>query len=442
VSLTTHATDSLTIRGVRAGLAGEVEVPGDKSISHRAVMLGAIAEGTTRIRNFLPAPDCLATLAAVRDLGVAVERSGNELLVHGRGRAGLREPSRPVECGGSGTTMRLLAGLLAGQSFNSVLVGNEQLSRRPMDRVVIPLREMGAEITGRDGGRFAPLSITGRQLRGIDYHMPVASAQVKSAMLLAGLFAEGGTTVHEPMASRDHTERMLAAMGAELWFATEAVGVAPPQELKPLGMRVPGDISSAAFLLVAALIVPGSRVLLPSVGVNPGRTGILWALTRRMGGRVTLHNERMEGAEPVADLEVTAGALKSPAISPESIPSMIDELPILAVAATQARGVTEVRGAAELRVKETDRIATTVAELRRMGAKIEALPDGFRVQGPTSLRGTTVSSHGDHRLAMALAVASLVADGETLVQDAECAQDSFPGFAAALASLTAAGVQP
>jgi 3-phosphoshikimate 1-carboxyvinyltransferase len=435
---------ALRVSGPQPALSGEVRVPGDKSISHRALILGAIASGTTRVRNFLPANDCLATLQAVRALGVAVEQvSPDELLVHGVGLHGLREPSRPIECGGSGTTMRLLAGLLAGQTFNSVLVGNEQLSRRPMDRVVIPLREMGAEITGRDVGRFAPLSITGRQLRGIDYHMPVASAQVKSAVLLSGLFAEGGTTVYEPlgMASRDHTERMLAAMGAELRFATGAVGVAPPRELKPLDLRVPGDISSAAFLLVAALIVPGSRVLLPSVGVNPGRTGILWALTRRMGGRVALHNERMEGDEPVADLEVTAGALKSPVISPESIPSMIDELPILAVAATQARGVTEVRGAAELRVKETDRIATTVAELRSMGAKIEALPDGFRVQGPTPLRGATVSSHGDHRLAMALAVAGLVADGETLVQDAECAQDSFPGFAAALASLTAAGVQ-
>jgi 3-phosphoshikimate 1-carboxyvinyltransferase len=435
----TAAPERLTIRGAGSGLSGQVEVPGDKSISHRALILGAIASGTSRVRNFLPANDCLATLQAVRDLGVRVEQiAEDELLVHGVGLHGLREPSRPIDCGGSGTTMRLLAGLLAGQPFNSELVGNEQLSRRPMDRVVIPLREMGANITGREGGRFAPLSITGSQLRGITYHMPVASAQVKSALLLAGLYADGGVAVFEPpqMSSRDHTERMLAAMGAHLWLTIGGVDLPPPRELRPLDLRVPGDISSAAFLLVAASIIPGSRVTLPGVGVNPGRTGILWALTRRMGGRITLQNERMEGHEPVADLEVTYNSLKSPAISPEAIPSLIDELPVLAVAATQARGVTEIRGAAELRVKETDRIATTVEELQRMGAKIEALPDGFVVKGPTRLRGAHVSSHGDHRLAMALAVAALAAEGETTIEDTACIDDSFPGFEAALAKLT------
>jgi 3-phosphoshikimate 1-carboxyvinyltransferase len=434
--------DVLRVSGPQPPLSGEVRVPGDKSISHRALILGAIASGTTRVRNFLPANDCLATLRAVRALGVEVEQvSPDELLVHGVGLRGLREPSEPIECGGSGTTMRLLAGLLAGQPFDSVLAGNAQLSRRPMDRVVIPLREMGATITGRDGGRLAPLSISGSRLGGTTYRLPVASAQVKSALLLAGLFAEGITTLEEPLPTRDHTERMLAAMGVEVESRQGAVSVRPPSQLRQLDLCVPGDISSAAFLLVAASIVPDSRIALPRVGVNPGRTGILRALAR-MGSHVVLHNERLEGGEPVADLEASYTPLRGIAVGPEEVPNMIDELPILAVAATQARGVTEIRGAAELRVKETDRIATTVEELSRMGAKIEALPDGFRVKGPTQLRGAVVSSHGDHRLAMALAVAGLVADGETVVQDAECAQDSFPGFESALASLASEGVQP
>ncbi len=428
------APNTLRVQAARSGLVGQIEVPGDKSISHRAAILGAIGDGVTRISNFLPANDCLATLDVIRGLGIEVEHQGESLLVHGQGLAGLMEPARPLECGGSGTTMRLLAGLLAGQPFYSVLAGNAQLSRRPMDRVAVPLRGMGATILGREVGRYAPLSIVGGNLQGMRYEMPVASAQVKSALLLAGLFAEGAITIVELAPSRDHTERMLAAMGASLTVEHGAVEVQPAVRLNPLDVRVPGDISSAAFMLAAAALVPGSCITVPGVGVNPGRVGILRAL-ERMGAGLRLYDERLDNGEPVACLGLRHGPLRGIYISPEEVPGMIDELPLLAVIATQAEGATEVRGAAELRVKETDRIATTVSELRRMGAHIEALPDGFIVEGPVQLHAAYVSSHGDHRLAMALAVAALAADGETTIEDTACIDDSFPGFEKALWTL-------
>lgn len=428
---------SLAVEGPIAPFDGRLTVPGDKSISHRAAMLGGVAEGVTRIRNFLPANDCLATLDVMRGLGVEVEYRVGEVLVHGRGMVGLVEPARPLECGGSGTTMRLISGLLAGQPFYSVLACNAQLSRRPMDRVARPLREMGATILGREGGRLAPLSIQGGNLHGISYRPPVASAQIKSAVLLAGLFAQGETVVEEPTPTRDHTERMLMSMGADLAVEGKVVRVRASR-LHAIDVDVPGDISSAAFILAAAAIVPGSRVVVEGVGVNPGRTGFLHAL-ERMGALVRLHGERDSNGEPVADVEVSYAGLHGIAISAQEVPGMIDELPLLAVVATQAEGVTEVRGAAELRVKETDRIATTAAELARMGARVEALPDGFRVHGPTPLLGAQVSSHGDHRLAMSLCVAALVARGVTTVEDTECADDSFPGFEAALRTLTEGG---
>jgi 3-phosphoshikimate 1-carboxyvinyltransferase len=424
----------LTLRKAAAGLRGTVGVPGDKSISHRAAIFAALAEGTTRIRNFLPANDCLATLDVVRGLGIEIEYGSEEVLVHGRGLNGLREPTRPLECGGSGTTMRLMSGLLAGQPFYSVLASNAQLARRPMDRVAVPLRAMGATILGREGGRYAPLSIVGGSLAGIRYEMPVASAQVKSAILLAGLFAEGETEVVEPAPSRDHTERMLRAMGAPIHVEGNVVSVHRAAHLNALDIRVPGDISSAAFLAAAAAIVPGSRITIPGVGLNPGRVGIVNVL-RRMGAALSLHNERLENGEPVADIEIEHSALLGTQISPEEVPGLIDELPVLAVIATQADGVTEVRGAAELRVKETDRIATTVGELQRLGAGIEALPDGFIVRGPVQLKCGEVSSHGDHRLAMSLAVAALAADGESTIEDTACIADSFPGFEQALAAV-------
>ncbi|MEO5952803.1 MAG: 3-phosphoshikimate 1-carboxyvinyltransferase, partial [Chloroflexia bacterium] len=341
---------------------------------------------------------------------------------------------RPLECGGSGTTIRLMSGILAGQPFYSVLASNAQLGKRPMDRIATPLRRMGATVLGRQGGKFTPLTIQGGKLKAITYKPPVASAQIKSAVLLAGLFADGITTVEEMLPTRDHTERMLRAMGAQILTDGTRISITPRPILAPLTIRIPGDMSSAAFLLVAASIVPGSQLLIRRIGINPGRVGILGAL-QRMGADLTLQREGMENGERVADLQIGYNALNGISITPEEVPGLIDELPVIAVAATQANGVTEVRGAAELRVKETDRIGTTVSELRRMGANIEALPDGFRIMGPTPLHGAQVSSHGDHRLAMALTVAALVAEGETVIEGIECTRDSFPGFEDTLAQL-------
>jgi 3-phosphoshikimate 1-carboxyvinyltransferase len=424
-------------------LRGHARVPGDKSISHRTLLLGAIAEGTSRVENFLPAADCLATLRAVRALGIEVEElAPTTLIIHGQGLHGLREPDDVLDCGRSGTTMRLLAGMLAGQPFLSVLTGNAQLRRRPMGRVVEPLRRMGATVLGREGGRRPPLALQGGNLRGIDYTLPVASAQVKSALLLAGLYADGPTTLHVPGPARDHTERMLIAMGGRLQMADGRLRIDPGERLQASDVTVPGDFSSAAFLIVAATLVPGSEITIKGVGVNPTRIGLLDTL-QAMGADVTLHNERTVSGEPVADLTARASELRGVEVSGALVVRAIDEFPILAVAATQAQGETVVRDAAELRVKETDRVATTVQELRRLGAEIAPRPDGFLVHGPTPLRspelvegrGAAVHSHGDHRLAMALAVAGLVASGETLVQDAGCIADSFPGFETTLAHL-------
>jgi 3-phosphoshikimate 1-carboxyvinyltransferase len=412
-------------------------VPGDKSISHRVLLLSAIAEGKSRVDGFLPAADCLATLDAVRSLGVAVEeRSPTSLTVHGVGLHGLQEPEKVLDCRRSGTTMRLLAGLLAGQRFLSVLSGAAQLRRRPMARIVKPLQSMGAVVLGRDGGRLPPLAIQGGDLCGIDYALPVASAQVKSAILLAALYARGATELSVPGPARDHTERMLAAMGVVLEIGEGMVEIEPGQFLNPVDVTVPGDVSSAAYLVVAASVLPGSEITIEGVGVNPTRTGLLDIL-RAMGADLTLADERVMGGEPIAQLRVRGAELHGVEVGGELVVRAIDEFPVLAVAATQACGETMVRDAAELRVKETDRIATTVRELRRLGAEIEPRPDGFVVHGPTLLKGAAVNSHGDHRLAMALAVAGLAARGETVVEDTACIADSFPGFARMLASLGA-----
>ncbi len=422
-----------------APLRGQVRVPGDKSISHRALLLGAIADGPSRVEGFLPAADCQVTLRLVRALGIQVEQhTPTTLTVHGRGLHGLQEPEDILDCGRSGTTMRLLAGLLAGQPFLSLLSGDAQLRGRPMGRVVEPLRRMGAAVLARDGGRLPPLAIQGGGLRGIDYTLPVASAQVKSALLLAGLYADGPTTLHVPGPARDHTERMLLAMGAKLETGDWGLEIEPGSSLRAAEVTVPGDFSSAAFLLVSALLVPGSECTIKGVGVNPTRTGLL-DVVQAMGTGVTVHDARTVGGEPVADLTIRPSELRGVDVGGDLVVRMIDEFPVLAVAATQARGVTVVRDAGELRVKETDRIATTVEELRRLGAKIEPRPDGFVVHGPTPLAGNAVHSHGDHRLAMALAVAGLIAEGETMVQDVDCIADSFPGFEATLAHL---GAQP
>lgn len=419
-------------------LRGSLSVPGDKSISHRALLLGALAGGKSRVTGFLNSADCQATLNVVRALGTDVhEVSLTELIVHGNGLDGWREAAGVLDCGGSGTTMRLLAGLLAGQPFMSILAGNAALSRRPMERVAVPLRRMGATVLGRQGGKLPPLVVNGGCLHGIDYTMPVASAQVKSSILLAGLYAEGATTVHEPAPSRDHSERMLRALGVAVHGEGTTITIEPPaQPLAPLDIAVPGDISSAAFLLVAACIVPGSDVNVTGCGVNPTRTGILDAL-QRMGAAVTLADRRSAGSEPVADIRAQDSALRATTIGGAEIPRLIDEAPILAVAATQAQGVTVVRDAAELRVKESDRISALAAELRKLGAHIEEMADGFAVEGPTPLTGAHVDSRRDHRLAMALAVAALIAGGETVIDNAECIADSYPGFETTLARLGA-----
>lgn len=428
------SSNDLHVKG-GSSLRGRVCLPGDKSISHRALLLAAIAEGNSHIENLLPAADCQATLRAVEALAVEIEEfSPTRVTIRGRGLHSLREPRGVLDCVRSGTTMRLLAGMLSGQPFLSILGGEPQLLHRPMGRIVEPLRRMGAMILGREGGRLAPLAIEGGHLQGIDYPLPMASAQVKSALLLAGLYAQGPTTLRMPGPARDHTERMLASMGAALDVQDWGVRLVPGERLGAVHVVLPGDFSSSAFLIVAATLVPGSEVTFEGVGVNPTRTGLLDML-RTMGADVVAHDERIEGGEPVADLSVRASELSSAQVGGAIVVRMIDEFPALAVAATQARGETVVRDAAELRVKETDRIATVVQELRLLGAEIEARPDGFVVNGPTPLMGTAVHSHGDHRLAMALTVAGLVAQGETLVLDTTCIADSFPGFEAALSGL-------
>ncbi|MEE8390139.1 MAG: 3-phosphoshikimate 1-carboxyvinyltransferase [Anaerolineae bacterium] len=424
-------------------LCGRARVPGDKSISHRALLLGALAEGASQVSGFLPSGDCLATLACLRALGIEADcpnpteaHDDATLTVHGRGLRGLQAPTEPLNCIRSGTTMRLLAGILAGQAFESTLTGELQLLRRPMQRITEPLGQMGAEIEDTDG--HAPLTVRGRQLRGYDHTLTVASAQVKSALLLAGLHADGPTIVRQPGPARDHTERMLAAMGAIIEVSDLIVTLAPsPSPLIPLTLTIPGDISSAAFPLVAAVLVPNSEITIENVGVNPTRTGLLGVL-RAMGAEIVLENEREEGGEPMADVTIRTSRLAGVEVGGDTVVRMIDEFPVLAVAATQAHGTTRVRDAGELRVKETDRIAAIVAGLRALGARIDPLPDGFIIEGPTPLHGATVDSHGDHRLAMALAVAGLIAEGKVVIQNAECIADSFPGFVELMQSIGAA----
>ena len=409
---------------------GTLSVSTNKSISHRAAIFNAIAQGDAVVEGFQRGADCVATLRCLRQLGTDWEwRDEETLVVHGRGRHGLREPSGALDCRNSGTTMRLLAGLLAAQPFLSVLTGDASLRSRPMARVIDPLRMMGARIAGRDGNRLAPLAISGDSLHGIRYQMPVASGQVKSAVLLAGLYADGETTVEEPGPTRDHTERMLRAMGAGVAFGEgPVISIRPLSgELSPLSMRVPGDISSAAPWLVLAAAHPDAAVRITAVGVNPTRTGILDALSM-MGADVRLEEERMCGPEPVADIVVRSSRLRGVTIDGALVPRAIDELPLIALAACFAEGETIIREAEELVVKESNRVRTTVEGLRKMGAEIEALPDGLRVCGPQQLRGAVVSSHGDHRLAMLLGVAGALAEGETLVRKAESVAVSYQGF--------------
>jgi 3-phosphoshikimate 1-carboxyvinyltransferase len=415
------------------GFRGRFSLAGDKSICHRAAILGAVAEGETRIRNFSTAADCASTLLCLEGLGVAVRREGGTVSLEGRGFDGLSAPGAALDAGNSGSTLRMLAGVLAGRPFASVLTGDESLRRRPVERVAEPLRRMGAGASSTDGR--PPLRIEGGVLRGIEWEMPVASTQVKTAILLAGLQAEGRTTVREPVRSRDHTERLLAACGAPISVDRTVVSVTGGGRLRPLDLTAPGDVSSAAFLVVAALILPGSEVRIENVLLNPGRTAFLDVL-RAMRGDVTLEITATE-PEPVGWIEARSSALRAVDIPPSWVPSLIDELPALAVAGCLAEGRTTVAGAAELRLKESDRIGAIVEGLRGMGARIEERPDGFAVEGGAPLRGAAVRSHGDHRIAMALAVAALCAEGGTEIEDGDCVGVSFPEFPGLLREATA-----
>ncbi len=430
---TTEQQQNLIINKPLSGLClqGRIRVPGDKSISHRALMLGAIAQGETQIQGLLLGEDPRSTASCFQALGAEISALNPELVqVKGIGLGQLQEPIDVLDAGNSGTTIRLMLGILAshpGRFF--AVTGDGSLRSRPMSRVVKPLQQMGAQIWGRQGSSLAPLAIQGQNLQPIHYHSPIASAQVKSCILLAGLMTEGKTTVTEPALSRDHSERMLQAFGAELSIdpETNSVTITGPAQLHGQRVIVPGDISSAAFWLVAGAIVPGSELLIENVGVNPTRTGILEALAM-MGADIQLENERTVAGEPVADLQVRSCSLHSCTIAGNLIPRLIDEIPILAVAAVFAQGTTVIRDAAELRVKESDRIAVMAAELNRMGARVTELPDGLEITGGTPLTGADVDSHTDHRIAMSLAIAALNASGTTTIHGAEAATISYPDF--------------
>ncbi|WP_034645641.1 3-phosphoshikimate 1-carboxyvinyltransferase [Bacillus methanolicus] len=410
-----------------SGLKGTVKVPGDKSISHRSVMFGAIAKGTTSVTNFLLGEDCLSTIACFRKLGVSIEQKGNQLQIVGNGFDGLMEPADVLDVGNSGTTIRLLLGILAGRPFHAALIGDESIGRRPMTRVTKPLAMMGAHIDGRSCGEFTPLSIRGGNLTGIDYQLPVASAQVKSSILLAGLQAEGTTTVVEPSKSRDHTERMIRQFGGEVEESGLTIRIRGSQSLTASKVEVPGDISSAAFFMAAAAITPNSELLLKDVGLNPTRTGIIDVL-KEMGADITVMPKDSEGFEPLGDIIIKTSNLKGVEIKGDILPRLIDEIPIIALLATQAEGTTVIKDAHELKVKETNRIDTVVGELSKLGASIEATDDGMIIHGKLQLEGGIVSSHGDHRIGMMLAVAALICKEEVFLERDEAISVSYPGF--------------
>ena len=416
-------------------IRADIRVPGDKSISHRAAMLAAISDGPCALRNYLAGEDCLGTLAVLRQLGVIIEAGASgEFLVHGcRGR--FAAPAADLDCGNSGTTMRLMSGLLASQPFRSRMTGDASLSRRPMKRVMDPLAQMGARLTATGDKCCPPLTIDGTpDLRGIEYRLPVASAQVKSAVLLAGLSARGTTAVIEPVPTRDHTERMLEFFGVPVARDGARISVSGGRLPSARDFTVPGDISSAAFWLVAAAAQPGSRLLVRDVGLNPSRTGIL-AVLQRMGARLRVEQSDTGSAEPRGTVEVGGGELTGTVIGGAEIPNVIDELPVLAVAGALARGTTVIRDAAELRVKESDRLAVVAGHLREMGADVTEFPDGLEIRGGRPLRAARLPSHGDHRIAMAFAVAGLFAGGETVLEDTACVETSYPGFADQLEKL-------
>ena len=408
------------------GLTGSVRMPGDKSISHRYAMLGAIAQGATEINYFARSADCSSTLGCIAGLGIAIQRRDDTVAIQGAGPAGLKPPTSDLDAGNSGSTMRMLAGILTAQPFRSRLTGDASLSRRPMQRIIEPLTRMGGRITGADGGR-PPLEIEGGALRAIHYQLPVASAQVKSAVLLAGLYAEGVTSVVETATTRDHTEIALEHFGASVERQGRTISVAGGARLRAQKLYVPGDFSSAAFFIAAALGLPESNLVIQNAGLNPTRTALL-DLVVPMGGAVKVLNLDLVNGELIGDLHVGSSELEGGEIALESVPGLIDELPVLAVLGTRMEQGLAFHGAAELRVKESDRLSVVAGNLRRMGAEVEEWPDGLRVPGRQKLRGAEIPSHGDHRIAMAFAIAGLLAEGITTIHDSACVDISFPGF--------------
>ena len=437
-------------------LKGEIIPPPDKSISHRAVILSSISKGKSIIKNFLRAEDTLSTVNAFRRLGIEIEEkfpprrpplprggwggkegtSSCELIVHGKGFHGLKEPENIIDCGNSGTTIRLLSGILSGNPFLSILTGDDSLRRRPMKRVITPLKQMGTEIAARADDAYPPIVIKGKQLKPIRYEMPIASAQVKSAILLAGLYADGETEIIEPVKSRDHTERMLPSYGAEIKVEGLSIKIKGGTELKGRNTEVPGDFSSAAFFIIAALLMNNSDVIIKNVGINPTRVGLLDAL-KKMGAEIKLMNVRDVSGEPVADIHCKgAQGLKAINITKEQVPSLIDEFPIICIAATQADGITTIRGSEELRVKESDRIKAMAEGLRKMAAEVEEFKDGLSIKGPAKLKGAVIDSYGDHRIAMAFSIAALIASRTTTIKGVSSVNISFPGFYKILKGLT------
>ena len=416
------------------GLKGTLTVPGDKSISHRAIMFGSLAEGTTTIHGFLKGADCLSTIDCFRKMGISIEEKEDTIYVHGKGLHGLHKPEETLDVGNSGTTTRLISGILAGQNFDTVLSGDASLNSRPMGRIMKPLSMMGADITSIHDTGCAPLSIKGRSLNAIHYDSPVASAQVKSCVLLAGLYANGKTSVTEPALSRDHTERMLRSFGANIVSDKNTCTITPPETLHGQHIEVPGDISSAAFFIVAALITPNSEITINNVGINDTRAGIL-KVCQDMGADITLLNAREEGGEPVADLLVKTSSLRGTIVEGDIIPALIDELPVIALMACFAKGQTIIKDAHELRVKESDRIAVVTEGLKRMGADIQPTDDGMIIHGGKPLHGAEINSYLDHRIAMSFAVAGTICDGTLTIKDGDCVKISYPKFYEDLYSL-------
>ncbi|GKV55429.1 3-phosphoshikimate 1-carboxyvinyltransferase [Sporosarcina sp. NCCP-2222] len=419
--------ETKTVKFTNPTLRGELKVPGDKSISHRAVMLGSIAAGKTTISGFLPGEDCLCTIDIFRKLGVTIEREGDQVSIDSPGIDGWKTPDVPLYAGNSGTTARLMLGILAGSKVQSTLTGDAYLSKRPMKRVIAPLEKMGASITGEGDANYLPLTIIGQQLNSIQYEMPIASAQVKSGILFGALQAEGETSVIEKTGSRDHTERMLRQFGAEIETNDNEICLKGQQALKSCDVIVPGDISSAAFFMAAAAIVPESEISFINVGLNPSRTGMIDVM-REMGVTVEIVDQKGENGEPYGTVTVKSAKLHGTEIGGDMIPRLIDELPIIALMATQATGKTIIKDAEELRVKETDRIAAVTSELKKLGATVEETEDGMIITGPSKLSGATLQSYGDHRIGMMSAIAALVSDGPVQIEDPSCIAVSYPNF--------------